>query len=84
MHKLAPPIAFQLGVQYNDERYTHPLSLRTGVPKETMEREKRVALSPAGVTALLKAGFQDIRVQSNAGEAAKFKVGATLFFMSLS
>lgn len=45
-----------------------------GVPKETMDRERRVALSPAGVSALLKAGFKDIRVQSSAGEAAKFKV----------
>ena len=31
-------------------------------------------LSPAGVSALLKAGFKDILVQSSAGEAAKFKV----------
>ena len=45
-----------------------------GVPKETMDRERRVALSPAGVAALLKAGFKDIQVQSSAGEAAKFKV----------
>ncbi|RYG34988.1 MAG: hypothetical protein EOO01_31825 [Chitinophagaceae bacterium] len=45
-----------------------------GVPKETLDRERRVALSPAGVTALLKAGFQDVQVQASAGEAAKFKV----------
>lgn len=51
-----------------------PISI-SGVPKETLDREKRVALTPAGVTALLKAGFQDILVQSSAGEAAKFKAG---------
>ena len=39
-----------------------------------MDRERRVALSPAGVAALLKAGFKDVQVQSSAGEAAKFKV----------
>ena len=39
-----------------------------------MDRERRVALSPAGVAALLKAGFKDVLVQSSAGEAAKFKV----------
>ena len=48
--------------------------LYAGVPKETFEREKRVALSPAGVAALLKAGFQGVVVQSSAGEAAKFQV----------
>jgi len=44
------------------------------VPKETLDRERRVALTPAGVATLLKAGFQSVLVQSSAGEAAKFKV----------
>lgn len=54
------------------------LVLLLGVPKETFEREKRVALSPAGVAALLKAGFGNVLVQSSAGEAAKFKVSSLL------
>ena len=45
-----------------------------GVPKETFSGEKRVALSPAGVTALLKAGFKGVRVEKGAGAAAKFTV----------
>ena len=44
------------------------------MPKETLDREKRVALTPAGVAALLKYGFNSVLVQSTAGEAAKFKV----------
>ena len=44
------------------------------MPKETLDREKRVALTPAGVAALLKSGFNSVLVQSTAGEAAKFKV----------
>ena len=47
-----------------------------GVPKETLDRERRVALTPAGVATLLKAGFQSVLVQSSAGEAAKFKVSS--------
>ena len=53
-------------------------ALTPGVPKETLERERRVALTPAGVAALLKAGFTNILVESSAGEAAKFKVGPLL------
>lgn len=45
-----------------------------GVPKETLDRERRVALTPAGVSTLLKAGFESVLVQASAGEAAKFKV----------
>ena len=46
----------------------------SGVPKETFSGEKRVALSPAGVAALLKAGFKGVRVEKGAGAAAKFTV----------
>ncbi|XP_040195055.1 NAD(P) transhydrogenase, mitochondrial [Rana temporaria] len=57
--------------------------LTVGVPKEIFQNEKRVALSPAGVQALVKQGF-NVVVESGAGEASKFsddqykEVGATI------
>lgn len=51
------------GVLYKD--------LVVGVPKETVQNERRVALSPAGVEALVKQGFQ-VQVESGAGEESKF------------
>ncbi|XP_040277204.1 NAD(P) transhydrogenase, mitochondrial [Bufo bufo] len=45
--------------------------LTVGVPKEIFQNEKRVALSPAGVQALVKQGFNVI-VESGAGDASKF------------
>lgn len=57
--------------------------LVVGVPKETLQNERRVALSPAGVEALVKQGFQ-VQVESGAGEEAKFsdqqykEAGATI------
>lgn len=45
--------------------------LTVGVPKEIFENELRVALSPAGVDALVKQGF-NVVVESGAGESAKF------------
>lgn len=42
-----------------------------GVPKETVHSERRVALSPAGVEALVKQGF-NVQVESGAGEESKF------------
>uniref|UniRef100_A0A672GPA2 proton-translocating NAD(P)(+) transhydrogenase n=1 Tax=Salarias fasciatus TaxID=181472 RepID=A0A672GPA2_SALFA len=51
------------GVLYKD--------LVVGVPKETAQNERRVALSPAGVQALVKQGFQ-VQVESGAGEESKF------------
>lgn len=42
-----------------------------GVPKETVQNERRVAMSPAGVEALVKLGFQ-VQVESGAGEESKF------------
>lgn len=45
--------------------------LTVGVPKEIFQNEKRVALSPAGVQALVKQGF-NVVVESGAGEASRF------------
>lgn len=52
-----------LGVLYKD--------LVVGVPKETVQNERRVALSPAGVEALVKQGFR-VQVETGAGEESKF------------
>ena len=41
------------------------------MPKEIFKNEKRVALSPAGVEALVKQGF-NVQVESGAGDHAKF------------
>lgn len=57
--------------------------LTVGVPKEIFQNERRVALSPAGVQALIKQGFNVI-VESGAGEPSKFpdeqyaQAGATI------
>ncbi|KAM4748007.1 NAD(P) transhydrogenase, mitochondrial-like isoform 1-T2 [Rhinophrynus dorsalis] len=51
------------GVRYRD--------LVVGVPKEIYKNEKRVAVSPAGVQALVKQGFS-VQVEQGAGEEAKF------------
>jgi NAD(P) transhydrogenase subunit alpha len=45
--------------------------MRVGVPKETVANETRVALIPAGVATLKKAGA-DVLVEAGAGEAAGF------------
>ena len=45
--------------------------MRVGVPKETWPGETRVALIPAGVTQLKKAGL-DVVVERDAGAAAAF------------
>lgn len=45
--------------------------LVVGVPKETLQNERRVALSPAGVQALVKQGFR-VQVESGAGDESKF------------
>lgn len=57
--------------------------LTVGVPKEILQNERRVALSPAGVQALIKQGF-NVVVESGAGESSKFpdeqytQAGATI------
>ncbi len=45
-----------------------------GVPKETFENERRVAITPAGVATLTKAGFKSVLVESSAGALAEFSV----------
>jgi proton-translocating NAD(P)+ transhydrogenase subunit alpha len=45
--------------------------MRVGIPRESGAGEKRVAVIPAGVAALAKAGLQ-VAVESNAGLAAGF------------
>ncbi|CAL8281496.1 NAD(P) transhydrogenase, mitochondrial [Gadus morhua] len=45
--------------------------LTVGVPKEVFLDERRVALSPAGVQALIKQGF-NVVVEAGAGDASKF------------
>lgn len=52
--------------------------LVVGVPKETYANECRVALTPQGVAALLKAGFCAVHVERGAGAAAQFTVRAAL------
>lgn len=45
--------------------------MRIGIPKEIKNNENRVAITPAGVMALVKAGHE-IRVQANAGAGSGF------------
>ncbi len=45
--------------------------MKIGVPKETKERERRVALVPESVKVLIKAGFE-VLIQSNAGLSSYF------------
>lgn len=56
-------VLFSSGIPYKQ--------LTVGVPKEIFQSERRVALSPAGVQALIKQGF-NVVVESGAGEPSKF------------
>jgi len=57
--------------------------LVVGVPKEVLENERRVALTPAGVKILTKIGY-NVKVEESAGNEAKFgdamyqEAGATI------
>lgn len=48
-------------------------NLSVGVPTETGKFEKRVALTPAGVATLYKAGLGSILIESGAGASSKFE-----------
>ena len=48
------------------------------MPKEISDLEKRVALSPASVAVLKKAGFKVLLVEEGAGHGAQFTVSASL------
>lgn len=54
----------QVGIAYKD--------LVVGVPKEIYPGEKRVAMTPANVQRLKKAGFKAVAVESGAGAASEF------------
>ena len=59
-------------------------SLIVGIPPETYPSERRIAVSPSGVSALLKKGFKSVLIPPGAGVASSFpdeeyvKAGATL------
>ncbi len=59
--------------------------MRIGIPKETLREEKRVAIAPAGVDALVKAGHT-IFIETDAGAGCHFtdqdyvNVGATIVY----
>lgn len=59
-------------------------SLTVGVPRETHENERRVAITPQNVALLLKKGFSRVLIERGAGEGAQLldeayeKAGATL------
>lgn len=49
-----------------------PLNDPAGVPRESFENERRVALTPAGVASLKKAGFKEVgAVQTQAAWPAQ-------------
>lgn len=52
------------GIPYKD--------LTIGVPRERMDAENRVAVTPAGVATLLKKGFAGVIVEPGAGALAQF------------
>jgi alanine dehydrogenase len=59
--------------------------MRIGIPRESFLEEKRIALAPAGVDALIRAGHT-VYVEQGAGEGSKFpddeflKVGAKIVY----
>jgi hypothetical protein len=49
-----------------------------GVPRESMDKERRVALTPQGAAALIKAGLK-VNVEEGAGARAQFSVRPLLW-----
>lgn len=58
------PQVAPLGIPYD--------KLTVGVPKETLDLEKRVAATPESVARLLKAGISAVQVERGAGAKAYF------------
>uniref|UniRef100_A0A8D0ASS8 proton-translocating NAD(P)(+) transhydrogenase n=1 Tax=Sander lucioperca TaxID=283035 RepID=A0A8D0ASS8_SANLU len=82
------PSSWEFGALLLDSKYKPSTciaykQLTVGVPKEIFQNERRVALSPTGVQALIKQGF-NVVVESGAGEPSKFpdeqyaQAGATI------
>ena len=55
--------------------------MRFGIPKETLYEEKRVALAPAGVDTLVRAGHT-VYIESGAGIAVGGRTGLTAITVS--
>ena len=58
-------------------------ALSVGIPKETFEREKRAAASPASVALLKKAGIGEVRVEAGAGLGASYSDAARVAARSI-
>lgn len=64
----------QLGIQTLEKhliRNTSEVSLKIGIPKENSIDEKRVSLTPGGVS-VLRANGHEVFIEKGAGEEAKF------------
>ena len=59
-------------------------SICVGIPKESVDGEKRVGITPEGVTKLAKLNFTNVQVERNAGSLSNFsdeqykEAGATI------
>ena len=47
-------------------------SICVGIPKESLDGEKRVAITPEGVAKLAKLNFTNIQIEKNAGALSNF------------
>ncbi len=74
-------VAFLISILQTKNR----TNMRIGIPKETFPEEKRIALAPAGVNSLVKAGHS-VFIQTDAGIGSHFtdedyrKVGANIVY----
>eukprot|EP00197_Chlamydomonas_leiostraca_P006463 CAMPEP_0202869410 /NCGR_PEP_ID=MMETSP1391-20130828/12438_1 /ASSEMBLY_ACC=CAM_ASM_000867 /TAXON_ID=1034604 /ORGANISM="Chlamydomonas leiostraca, Strain SAG 11-49" /LENGTH=293 /DNA_ID=CAMNT_0049549723 /DNA_START=91 /DNA_END=969 /DNA_ORIENTATION=- len=64
--------ALSRGYAVYSKQSTPYKELAIGVPKESHEGERRVALTPSSAAALLKAGFKSVVVEAGAGVGARF------------
>ena len=58
---------------FDDAPGTLYSDLTVGIPRETFPNERRVSVSPAGVSTLLKKGFKRVVVAPGAGSEASFR-----------